>query len=108
MVCTLNIVCPVSVLIGSQFNIGNGAVGIIGLLIFIPGGGGGAPPGAGGGGGGGAAGIAGGGGGGGGTGILGEGGRGVELRVSFGITMFSAFSLVISDLMSSSFCCMAS
>lgn len=90
---------------GSQFNIGNGAVGIIGLLISIPGGGGGAPPGAGGGGGG--AGIAGGGGGGG-AGILGEGGRGVGLRVSFGITTFSAFSLVISDLISSSFCCMAS
>ena len=81
--CTLNIVCPVSVLMGSQFNIGNGAVGIMGLLISIPGGGGGAPPGAGGGGG--AAGIAGGGGGGG-TGTVGVGGgRGVELRVSFGI-----------------------
>ena len=93
---------------GSQFNIGNGAVGIIGLLISIPGGRGGAPPGAGGGGGGGAAGIAGGGGGGG-TGTLGEGGgRGVELRISFGITMFSAFSFVISDLMSSSFCCIIS
>ena len=93
---------------GSQFNIGNGAVGITGLLISTPGSGGGAPPGTGGGGGGGAAGIAGGGGAGG-AGTLGEGGgRGAELSTSFGITMFSEFSLVISDLMSSSFCCIAS
>ena len=99
---TLNIVCPVSVLIGSQFNMGNGAVGIIGLLILIPGGGGGAPPGAGGGGG--AAGTAGGGGAGG-TGTLGETGMGVGLRTSFGIKMLSAFSSLISDLMTSSFCC---
>lgn len=101
---TLNIVCPVSVLIGSQFSIGSGAVGIIGLLSCIPGGGGGTPPGTGGGGGG-AAGIDGGGGGGGGIGIVGEAGRGVALSTSLGITMLSAFSSPISDLMSSSFFC---
>lgn len=93
---------------GSQFNMGSGAVGMMGLLISIPGGGGGIPPG--GGGGGGAAGIDGGGGGrGGGAGIiLGEAGRGVGLRTSFGNTMLSACSSLISDLISSNFFCIDS
>jgi len=103
---TLNIVCPVSVLIGSQFNIGSGAVGIIGLFSTTSGGTGDAPLGRGGGGG--AEGIAGGSGGGGGTGILGEAGRGVVSRISFGIVMSVAVSSVIPDLTSSNFFCIIS
>ena len=91
---------------GSQFSMGNGAVGIISWLEFMPGGSGGAPPGTGGGGAG-AAGMDGGKGGGGGAGTIGEGGgRGAVLRTKFGIVKFSAFSSF--SLISSSFFCMAS